>query len=100
MSNTTPTDAQNKLHDFLSTGTKALHHLYVVGQAIKNDKCMADVDKESDLYEWEKDLIKLLIMIKPFLNMMIDYFPVLKQLIDWASSSYDTFAMAGKIAGI
>lgn len=93
-------ETESKLAEFLSTGTKALHHLYVVGQALKNDKCMADVDKESELTDWEKSLIKLLIMIKPFFNMMIDHFPILKQLIDWASSSYDTFAQAGKIAGI
>jgi len=92
-------ETEKKMHEFMQMGTKALHHLYVVGEALKRDTTLADVDKETELYEWEKDLIKLLLMIKPFFTMMIDYFPMLKALIDWASSAYDMFSQNGKIIG-
>lgn len=92
-------ETEQKMQEFMQMGTKALHHLYVVGEALKRDVTLADVDKETELYEWEKSLIKLLLMIKPFFNMMIDYFPLLKQLIDWGSAAYDTFSQNGKIIG-
>lgn len=92
-------EAEKKMHEFMEMGTKALQHLYIVGEALKRDKTLADVDKETQLYEWEKDLIKLLLMIKPFFDMLIDHFPVLKHLIDWASDVYDKFSQQGKIVG-
>lgn len=88
---------ENDFHAAVAKGTLALQELYHLGEAIKNDTTYAQVDTDANLAAWEKDLIKVLIFLRPLFNYILSKFAALKSIIDWAENIYQTFAAQGKV---
>lgn len=91
-------EIENGFHDAITKGTLALHELYILGEAIKNDTTYAAVDKDANLSTWEKDLIKVLIFLRPFFDYIVSKWSWLKSIIDWATNIFNDFSAQGKIA--
>ena len=89
---------EDGFHHFVSWGTTSLHELYILGEAIKQDTTFDAVEKDTRLAQWEKDLIELLIVIKPVFSLIIERFPGLSSLIAWATDVYNHFSSLGKVA--